>query len=76
MSLDWAGCHVVTRPFLSGRVGSGYETKGREKVVSSPDPTYERGSGDIQLIPRVSLMLITFQRSFSQPITLQSVVQH
>ena len=29
-------------------------------IVSSPDPTYERGSGDIWLIPRASLMLITF----------------
>ena len=31
-------------------------------VVSSPDPTYERGSGDIRLIPWASLTLITFWR--------------
>ena len=31
-------------------------------LVSSPDPTYERGSGDIRLIPRASLTLITFWR--------------
>ena len=30
--------------------------------ISSRDPTYERGSGDIWLIPRASLMLITLQR--------------
>jgi len=35
------------------------------KLVSSPDPTYKRGSGDIQLIPQVSLTLITFQREIS-----------
>ena len=40
-------------------------------VVSSPDPTYERGSGDIRLIPQASLTLITFWREiFSPPITL------
>ena len=26
MSLGWAGCRIVTRPFFSGRVGSGHET--------------------------------------------------
>ena len=31
-------------------------------LVSSPDPTYDRGSGDIQLIPRASL---TFWREIS-----------
>ena len=40
-------------------------------LVSSPDPTYERGSGDIRLVPRASLTLITFWRDFSPPITLQ-----
>ena len=30
------------------------------KLVSSPDPTYERESGDIWMIPWASLMLITF----------------
>ena len=34
-------------------------------IVSCPDPTYERGSGDIRLIPRASLMLITFRREIS-----------
>ena len=34
-------------------------------IVSSPDPTYERGSGDIRLIPWGSLMLITFWREIS-----------
>ena len=32
------------------------------KLVSSPDPTYERGSGDI---PRASLILITLLREIS-----------
>ena len=49
-------------------------------LVSSPDPTCERWSGDIRLIPRASLILITFWREiFSLPITLlirQSVVLH
>ena len=34
-------------------------------LVTSPDPTYERGSGDIRLIPRASLTLITFWRENS-----------
>jgi len=34
-------------------------------LVSSPDPTYDRGSGDIWLIPRVSLMLMKFWREIS-----------
>ena len=34
-------------------------------VVSSPDPTYERGSGDIWLISQASLMLITFRTEIS-----------
>ena len=34
-------------------------------LVSSPDPTCERGSGDIRLIPRASLILITFWREIS-----------
>ena len=34
-------------------------------LVSSPDPTYKRGSGDIRLIPRASLTLITFWREIS-----------
>ena len=33
-------------------------------VVSWPDPTYERGSGDIRPIPWVSLMLITLGEKF------------
>ena len=43
------------------------------RIVSSSDPTYERGSGDIWLIPRASLMLITFWIEIS---LRQSVVQH
>ena len=43
--------------------GAGDETS--QRVVSSPDPTYERGSGDIRLIPRASLTLITFWREIS-----------
>ena len=27
-----------------------------KQLVSSPDPTYERGSSDIRLIPRASLL--------------------
>ena len=27
MSLGRAGCRIVTRPFFSGRVGSGHETR-------------------------------------------------
>ena len=34
-------------------------------LVSSPDPTYKRGSGDIWLIPQASLTLITFWREIS-----------
>ena len=34
-------------------------------VVSSPDPTYKRGSGDIWPIPLASLTLITFWREIS-----------
>ena len=34
-------------------------------LVSFPDPTHERGSGDIRLIPRVSLTLITFRIEIS-----------
>ena len=30
-----------------------------------PDPTYKRGSGGIWLIPRASVMLITFWRAIS-----------
>ena len=30
-----------------------------------PDPTYQRGSGDIRLIPQASLTLITFWREIS-----------
>ena len=26
-SLGQVGCHIVTRPFFSGRVGSGHETR-------------------------------------------------
>ena len=45
-------------------------------VDSSPDPTYERGYGDIRLIP---LNVDYLERNISPPITLQkrqSVVQH
>ena len=34
-------------------------------LVSAPDTTYERGSGDIWLIPRASLTLITFRKEIS-----------
>ena len=26
ISLGWAGCHIITRLFFSGRVGSGHKT--------------------------------------------------
>ena len=42
-------------------------------IVSSPDPTYERGSCDIRLIPRASLTLITFWREILSTITLQTI---
>ena len=49
-------------------------------LVSSPDPTYEGGSGDIRLIPQASLDVNYFlERNFSLPSTLQktqSVLQH
>ena len=52
-------------------VNSVYLLKGRTAVlhlllVSSPDPTYERESGDIRLILRASLTLITFWREISE----------
>ena len=50
-SLCWSA--LVTKTFV------------HSTIVSSPDPTYERGSGDIRLIPRASLMLITFWREIS-----------
>ena len=49
---------------LSPRLHRGEEEWPRN-VVSSPDPTYKRGSGDIRLIPQASLMLITFRRESS-----------
>ena len=48
-------------------------------LVSSPDPTYKRGSGDIRMIPRASNVDYFLERNFSPPITLQktqSVLQH
>ena len=36
-----------------------------QSVVSSPDPTYERGSGDLRLIPWASLMLISGEKCLS-----------
>ena len=45
------------------------------RLVSSPDPTYERGSGDIRPIPWALLSLITFWREISLQ-RKQSVVQH
>ena len=46
-------------------------------LVSSPDSTYKRGPGDIQLIPQASLMLITFWREFLQYNTGNSwLLQH
>ena len=38
-------------------------------LISSPDPTYERGSGDIRLIPWASLL--SREKYLSPPITLQ-----
>ena len=49
------------------------------EVLLCPDPTYKDGSGDVWPISQVSVMLITFWREISPPITLQktqSVVQH
>ena len=50
--------------FLALRAGRVWA---REYVVSSPDPTYERGYGDIRLIPRASL---TFWREYLSPVSM------
>ena len=42
-----------------------YHQRNSLLIVSSPDPTYERGSGGIRLIPQASLTLITFWREIS-----------
>ena len=47
-------------PYPNFWAGAGDEASG--ELVSSPDPTYKRGSGDIQLIPQASL---TFWREIS-----------
>ena len=53
----------------------------KKKSPPGPDPTYERGSGDIRPIPQASLINVDYfpERNLSPLITLekrQSVVQH
>ena len=65
---------------LSRRWGLGTRLSGHS-IVSSPDPTYERGSGDIWLIPgfiNIDYFLegninidYFLERNISPPITLQ-----
>ena len=58
-------CHTSFHIFLT-QEGRGLGTSFTAcSVVLSPNPTYERGSGDIRLIPRASLTLITFWRDIS-----------
>ena len=57
--------NIKQRLILTGAVVASSLYSSWVCVVSSPDPIYERGSGDIRLIPRASLTLITFQREIS-----------
>ena len=70
---------MVPPPFTLATIIGVSITHAATSLVSSPDPTYERGSGDIRLIPRASLTLITFWREifFANHIAeTQSAVQH
>ena len=72
-TLAWNGYEPVhgivlkngSPPFTLATIIGVSITHAASSLVSSSDPTYKRGSGDIGLIPQASLTLITFWREIS-----------